>query len=156
MLARTHPSQVERRCPICARLYFVRLKYVKRGEGQYCSPSCFHKARNRPEAERFWEKVKETASCWLWTGANKPGRWPYGMLAGPGKTAKLAHRVSWELHHGAIPTGLNVLHKCDNPSCVRPDHLFLGTLADNTADMIAKGRGKGGRPIGTKLSPASL
>lgn len=116
----------------------------------------------RPEAERFWEKVKKTPSCWLWTGAHKDGRWPYGVLGGgASRVPKLAHRVSWELHHGPIPDGMNVLHKCDNPPCVRPDHLFLGTLSDNTQDMVAKGRakffgGKPGRKKGTKLSPEGL
>src|SRR5258708_5631071 len=156
MRTRTHPSQLERKCPTCGDIYFVRLKYVKRGQGQYCSHLCGSIGKRRPEAERFWEKVRKTQSCWLWTGAHKNGRWPYGVLGGPGDDSpRLAHRVSWELHHGPIPAGMNVLHKCDNPPCVRPAHLFLGTFADNTADMVKKGRAKGGRPIGTKLSPES-
>jgi hypothetical protein len=52
----------------------------------------------------------------------------------------VASRVSWQIHCGEIPAGLQVLHKCDNPRCVRPDHLFLGTIADNVHDMLAKGR----------------
>ena len=61
------------------------------------------------------------------------------MTAGRGVQLK-THRVSWMLHHGALAVGDNVLHRCDNPPCCNPDHLFLGTKADNTADMIEKGR----------------
>ena len=91
-------------------------------------------------AERFWEKVKRTDACWFWTGSKiKAG---YGQIHAGGSTRQmlLAHRVSWKLHHGAIPSEFNVLHKCDNPSCVNPDHLFLGTSKDNTQDMFTKGR----------------
>lgn len=112
----------------------------------------------RPLADRFWEKVQKTKTCWLWTGANLGGKWPYGMLGKPGDPTVLykAHRLSWELHVGPIPDGLFVLHKCDVPLCVNPDHLFLGTAADNMADMVQKGRARGGRPKGARLSPASL
>lgn len=87
--------------------------------------------------ERFWEKVDKSGDCWLWTGAtiNKG----YGQIRIKGKSV-LVHRVSYELHRGPIPKGLCVLHHCDNPLCVNPDHLFLGTKYDNVQDMIAKGR----------------
>lgn len=87
--------------------------------------------------ERFWEKVNKTETCWLWTGPLFRGR---GMLYKMGRKMMYANRVSWMIHHGDIPTGLNVLHTCDVGHCVRPDHLFLGTQTDNIADMMAKGR----------------
>lgn len=94
-----------------------------------------------PLAERFWARVVKTDTCWLWTGARGPG-YPYGRIARPGEKESMgAHRASWELHYGPIPDGLCVCHRCDNPACVRPDHLFLGTLTDNWDDMRAKGRG---------------
>jgi hypothetical protein len=87
--------------------------------------------------EQFWSFVKKTDRCWEWLGARlKRG---YGNYRG-GRRKALAHRYSWEMHFGPIPDGLWVLHKCDNPGCVRPDHLFLGTHLDNMADMTAKGR----------------
>ena len=90
-------------------------------------------------AERFWRYVRKTDGCWEWTGATQfPG---YGKLGlGDGARVGYAHRISWELHYGSIPEGMEVLHRCDNPPCSRPDHLFLGSQADNLADMRAKGR----------------
>jgi hypothetical protein len=89
--------------------------------------------------ERFWSKVLVIpfSECWLWTGEINEGG--YGLLYIKEK-ARPAHRVSWELNRGSIPEKLKVCHKCDNPPCVRPDHLFLGTQRDNVYDMIKKGR----------------
>jgi len=86
---------------------------------------------------RFWSRVQKTEGCWTWMA----GRTPFGY----GKVAfyrcnLMTHRVAWGLVNGQIPEGMCVLHHCDNPSCVRPEHLFLGTLADNNADMVRKGR----------------
>jgi hypothetical protein len=94
-------------------------------------------AKSTPPAERFWAKVEKTDSCWPWrAGVNKE----YGEFNFGNNWMRQAHRVAWELTHGPIPDGLCVLHKCDVPLCVNPDHLFLGTKLDNVRDMIAKGR----------------
>lgn len=99
-----------------------------------------HRRYNRGEVEtRFWARILKSSGCWVWQGCRQyPG---YGRMGLPGKKVEYAHRVSWTLHYGEIPVGLRVLHKCDNPPCARPDHLFLGTQADNLADMAAKCRG---------------
>ena len=101
--------------------------------------------RKRPLVERFWEKVARAGAeeCWLWTaGLGTDG---YGSI-GVSRGAVRAHRVSWEIAFGAIPSGLCVLHKCDVRTCVNPSHLFLGTTQDNTADMVSKGRQRGAAP----------
>lgn len=81
------------------------------------------------------------AGCWLWTGSVEKGGYGVFHLNGRSNPGVGAHRASWELYRGKIPASLNVLHRCDVRCCVNPNHLFLGTHADNTNDMIAKGRG---------------
>ncbi len=110
-------------------------------------------------AERFWAKVNKTDRCWLWTAATLTDG-GYGTMTvrrGGRTVSKRAHRLSWELHFGEIPPGMEVCHRCDNPLCIRPDHLFLGTHTDNMRDMARKGRGnQGERHSAAKLSDAQV
>jgi hypothetical protein len=89
------------------------------------------------EAHRFWTHVRKTKNCWEWAAALCHGG--KGKTTLNGKDIR-AHRFSWILHFGAIPAGMCVLHKCDNPKCVRPEHLFIGTVSENNKDRSAKGR----------------
>lgn len=114
----------------------------------------FKGRRGKPRSviEKFWDYVEKLPQpeCWRWRGHHDehgypriaPSRSkrrlnnPYGNRRSPLK----ASRVSWEIHNTRIPLGLHVLHRCDNPGCVNPEHLFLGTHQDNMRDMFAKGR----------------
>lgn len=101
-----------------------------------------------PVLTRLFAKVNKTASCWIWTGTtNNKG---YGQLLiekRPKHIVKLAHRISWEAVNGEIPDGLYVLHSCDNPLCVNPEHLSLGTQKKNMEDCSSRGRAVGRRKI---------
>ena len=98
-------------------------------------------ANHAPLEVRFWRYVDKTGDCWVWTGGSRSQK-GYGMIqiGGKGSPNKLAHRLSYEMHHGPIPDGMVVMHKCDNPSCVNPDHLKVGTQSENIIDAITKGR----------------
>lgn len=121
------------------------VKYVSRG---WCHP-CYMKWQRtgsplgRPipsPAERFWTNVQQGDGCWEWAGRRTPDG--YGIFTWKAmKRGPLgAHRAAWILTHGDIPDGLWVLHHCDNPPCVRLDHLYVGTAADNAYDRTTHGR----------------
>lgn len=108
-------------------------------------------------ATRFWASVDRSGECWLWLGTLS--RWGYGRFYREGRNVA-AHRVAWELENGEpIPPGLYALHRCDNPPCVRPVHIFLGTAGDNARDAVAKARpwnkGNGMRGADSPLSRIS-
>lgn len=131
------------KCAHCGTGFLVRQRTLDRGHGKFCSNICGRKARAMPIGVRFWRHVVKTADCWNWIGAkNKQGYGHFTIRARPGLTCEhtSAHRFVWSLERGEIPPGLCVLHRCDNPSCVRPDHLFLGTVNDNNQDAKVKSR----------------
>lgn len=119
----------------------------------------------RPLEERFWEKVDKQGPtmpgmktrCWVWTGGCDGCG--YGTIGlGPSKGVGKASRVAWKLERGEIPDGLCVLHHCDNPPCVRDEHLYLGTQKQNAADREQRGRGNQpcGARHGSKTKPESV
>lgn len=99
--------------------------------------------------ERIWRRVDKSAGpdgCWLWLGA-KSGRGGHGVIGrgGRGDGLVLVHRATYEMKYGPIPAGFNACHKCDNPPCCNPDHIFIGTHTDNMHDAELKGRMRNGR-----------
>lgn len=107
---------------------------------RFCSIKCGVDGRLGSSIARFWSKVDKNGpnGCWLWMGYTDP-KMGYGVFCVDHKHVK-AHRFSWALVNGAIPEDKRALHNCDNPPCLSPDHLWLGTNADNNLDRDSKGR----------------
>lgn len=144
----------ERTCPTCGTVFVRKTSDDQR----FCSRPCIDWDRRgrAPKLSTFWKYVDvvlEGDDCWEWKGFRRKNG--YGVTTGDGnqttkRTQMGAHRRSWILTNGPIPRGLFVCHRCDNPPCVRPDHLFLGTHIDNMTDMHAKGREARGERAGIR------
>ncbi len=141
------PKKVARSCDNCGH-QFITNKYKK---ARFCSPQCNGQEQTRRASARMSARffamvdkrgpviVPALGHCWEWTGyRDKKG---YGHVGYGRKKTTRAHRLSWFIASGKWPTP-NCLHKCDNPPCIRPSHLFEGDNADNTRDMVAKGRAR--------------
>lgn len=121
-------------------------------QARYCSRVCAGAAERSREHERFEEGYvpEPNSGCWIWSkSVNRRG---YGRFPVYGAIGKSAHRYSYEIFCGPIPNSMCVLHSCDTPCCVNPDHLSIGTQADNLADMHRKGRA----PLGERHGSARL
>jgi hypothetical protein len=163
-MPRKYIPRVSRVCAHCGASFATERRKVDNGGGLYCKVSCHlaairHLPRKRGAprvpypvrtvAERFWEKVDQSGgpdACWLWTGHKNANG--YGRIADDrSRRIVLAPRASWELNVGPIPEGVFVLHNCpdgDNPACVNPAHLWLGTQDDNMRDAGEKRRVRSG------------
>lgn len=111
------------------------------------------------QVARFWARVDQSGECWEWIAYRNHdgyGRLVIGSRTDGTRRLAMAHRVAWEIAKGPIPDELRVLHRCDNPPCCRPEHLFLGTQADNIADCRQKGRTIVGYLRGEKHGRAKL
>lgn len=134
-------------CRQCGTEFTTTPRMRRKGFGIYCSRKCHGDYRRRSTEHHFWNHVSKNGPtpthqpklgpCWMWTAAKASNG--YGVGHANGRWLH-AHRVSWLVHHGDLPMNLCVLHKCDNKSCVRPDHLFLGTKKHNAIDRSRKGR----------------
>lgn len=110
-------------------------RYHPSSPRSFCSRECWREDRSGTDA--FWRMVDKSGDCWIWKGAI--GTDGYGKRSRKNQSTR-AHRMAYEMARGPIPEGMVICHTCDNPPCVRPDHLWAGTVADNARDMAAKGR----------------
>lgn len=139
-------------CAACGK-EVLKYRSAIRYQRFFCSHECnMRRPPTKTVEERFWEKVNKTESCWLWRGClgDKHG---HGKISHENKHIYV-HRLSWAIHNGIIPEGMEVLHNCpggDNPACVNPEHLWLGTKSENAKDRHAKGRTTRGSGFGSRV-----
>lgn len=134
-----HRIRIKTKCSFCGSKKEVWPSVFAKNKDFFCNIKCASDYKKGIPIKQRLEKftVKSDSGCWIWVGSKT--KLGYGKLTVSNKTT-LAHRASWACTYGEIPDGMCVLHKCDNPKCINPKHLFLGTYFDNTRDMISKGR----------------
>jgi hypothetical protein len=138
-MARTTP--IYKPCAECGKVFLAKFQFSCEEHQRRCSLACYRKYQSKAwgdPAERFWSKVDSTSGdCWIFKGCRDS--WGYAHYGVKGKRTQ-AHRYAYELTYGPIPAGKVLMHTCDNPPCVRPDHLRVGTNAENHRDAVVKRR----------------
>jgi len=144
---RQNRTLIQYKCEHCKQAFYRRR--LPPSKGKHCSRECLIASFGSLE-KRFWDKVNkdgptvrpDLGPCWVWTAATNA--YGYGVIKTNG-VSTVAPRVSWEMVNGPLVANHCALHKCDNPPCVRPEHLFSGTKKDNVQDMVQKGRNHTGK-----------
>ena len=136
--------KIVRKCEYCRRDFHVSPSATLRGRAKYCSMKCSKLAsRVNPTMDYLRSRCEVVGECWEWRGFREPRG--YGQLGDRSRHTQATHRLAYELHHGVrLKKDDVVRHACDNPPCCNPDHLLLGSFADNSQDMVARGRSMAG------------
>lgn len=153
----TAKNRISLSCKNCGKTFETIPSVIARGRGKFCNRLCCDKWKVNHVVERFWSGVNKFGhpkGCWIWTRYRDEDGYGHFNIH---RKDILAHRFSWMIHNSLpIPDGMLICHDCDNPPCVNPDHLFIGTHQDNRQDAVNKGRTAKGDKSGMRLHPGLL